>query len=151
MTSSTRSIEENRIRERVETWAKALYAKDLDTLMALYAPEMITFDLMPPSQVDGVDRYRKNFERWFISMPGPIAYNVENLHVFANNEVGFCYYLSHIQAKRANGEKADYWVRVTVGFEKRRGKWLIVHDHISMPFDMETMKATPELKLEKTN
>ena len=29
-------------------WTKALYAKDLDVLMALYAPDTVTFDLMPP-------------------------------------------------------------------------------------------------------
>ena len=60
------------IRERLDAWTRALHAKDLDALMALYAPDTITFDLMPPSQVDGAERYRKNFEHWFAAMPGPI-------------------------------------------------------------------------------
>ncbi|MGH8239452.1 MAG: hypothetical protein ACREXP_20895 [Steroidobacteraceae bacterium] len=42
--------------------------------MALYAPDTITFDLMPPHQVPDADHYRKNFERWFAAMPGPLDY-----------------------------------------------------------------------------
>jgi hypothetical protein len=35
---------------------------------------------------------------------------------------------------------------VTVGFEKRNGQWLVIHDHVSMPIEMETMKGVPELR-----
>ena len=142
----TPSKEETEIRARLDTWAKALYAKDLDVLMALYAPDTVTFDLMPPSQVVGADHYRKNFERWFAAMPGPISYETQDVRITMSDEVAFCHGLSHIQATRANGEKADYWVRVTVGFQKRNGQWLMVHDHVSMPFDMQTMKAVSELQ-----
>jgi uncharacterized protein (TIGR02246 family) len=134
------------IRERLDQWTKALYAKNLDALMALYAPDTITFDLMPPSQVDGADRYRKNFERWFASISGPIDYELHNLRITASDEVAFCHSVNHVTATRASGEKADYWVRVTVGFEKRNGQWLVIHDHISMPIEMETMKAVSELR-----
>ena len=133
------------IREHLDQWTKALHAKNLDTLMALYAPDTITFDLMPPSQVDA-DRYRKNFERWFGSISGPINYELHNLRITASDKVAFCHSVSHVTATRTNGEKADYWVRVTVGFEKRNGQWLVIHDHISMPIEMETMKAVSELR-----
>jgi uncharacterized protein (TIGR02246 family) len=134
------------IRERLDAWTQALHAKDLDALMALYAPDTITFDLMPPSQVDGAERYRKNFEHWFAAMPGPIDYEIHDLRITTSGDVAFCHSLSHVKGTRASGEKADYWVRVTVGFQKRNGQWLVIHDHVSMPIEMESRKAVSELR-----
>jgi len=44
------------------------------------------------------------------------------------------------------GQKTDVWLRATSGVRKVDGKWLIVHDHISVPADFETGKALLELK-----
>jgi uncharacterized protein (TIGR02246 family) len=145
-TTPTSTQDETLIRERLNAWTRALHAKDLDALMALYAPDVMTFDLMPPHQVRGADHYRKNFERWFAVMPGPIEYEIHDLRTTMGDDVALCHSLSHVEGTRANGEKTDYWVRVTVGFQKRNGQWLMIHDHVSMPLDMETMKAVRELR-----
>ena len=145
-TTATATKDEAQIRERLTAWTRALRAKDLDGLMALYAPDVVTFDLMPPHQVPDAAHYRKNFERWFVAMPGPIDYEMNDLSITVGGDVAFCRCLSHITATRANGEGVDYWVRVTVGFEKRNGDWLMTHDHVSMPFDMETSKAVRDLR-----
>ena len=143
---TTSSNDEAAIRERLERWTQALHDKDLDALMALYAPDVVTFDLMPPSQVRGTDRYRRNFEHWFAALPGPIDYRTRDLRVVVDGNVAFCHGLSHVGGIRADGASADYWVRVTVGFEKRGGDWLMVHDHISMPVEGRDMKAVQDLR-----
>lgn len=145
-TTTTPIQDEAQIRERLTAWTRALHAKDLNALMALYAPDTVTFDLMPPQQVKGADHYRKNFERWFAAMLGPIDYEVHDLRIMTGADVAFCHSLSHVKATRTNGEKADYWVRVTVGFQKQSGRWMMIHDHVSMPHNMETMKAVSELQ-----
>jgi ketosteroid isomerase-like protein len=145
MPTATPDKDEAQIRERLNQWTRALYAKDLGALMALYARDTVAFDLMPPSQVDA-SHYRQNFERWFAMMPSPIEYEIHDLHIAVSGDVAFSHNLGHVKATRANGEKADYWVRATVGFEKRNGQWLVTHDHVSMPFDMETGKAVRELR-----
>ena len=137
----TQSNEEPRIRERLDRWVRALRAKDLDSLMALYAPDTVTFDLMPPHQVNGTDHYRKNFERWFAAMPAPINYEMHDWRVIASDEVAFCHGLSHVRSTRSGGEQVDYWVRVTVGLQRRNGEWMMIHDHVSMPVDMQTRRA----------
>jgi uncharacterized protein (TIGR02246 family) len=145
MPTATPDKDEAQIRECLNKWTRALHAKDLGALTALYAPDTLAFDLMPPSQVDA-SHYRKNFERWFSSMAGPIEYEIHDLRVTTSDDVAFTHNLGHVKGSRANGEKADYWVRVTVGFQKRNGQWLVIHDHVSMPFDMETGKAVRELR-----
>ena len=145
-TTATTTQDETEIRERLNAWTRALHAKDLKALMALYAPDVITFDLMPPHQVPDAEHYRNNFERWFEAMPGPIEYEMHALHITQSGDAAFCHCLGHVQGTRANEERADYWVRVTVGFQKRNGEWLMTHDHISMPLDMETRKAVSDLR-----
>jgi len=145
MPTTTPDKDEDQIRECLKQWTRALHAKDLSSMLALYAPDTIAFDLMPPSQVDA-SHYRQNFERWFSMMSGAIEYEIHDLHIAASSNVAFSHNLGHVKATRTNGEKADYWVRATVGFEKRNGKWLVTHDHVSMPFDMATGKAVRDLR-----
>ncbi|WP_329407484.1 nuclear transport factor 2 family protein [Nocardia vinacea] len=38
------------------------------------------------------------------------------------------------------------WVRVTFGFRKIDGDWLITHDQASVPFDISTGKGVTDLE-----
>jgi len=145
-TTTTSSREEAQIRERIEVLAQALRAKDIDALMAHYAPGVVTFDLRPPLQVNGADAYRRNFEAWFASVQGPIDYEIRDLRITMGDDVAFCYSLVHVKSTRTTGEKADYWVRLTSGFQKMNGQWLITHEHVSVPITMETMRAAFDLQ-----
>ena len=39
------------IRQRVEDLVKALRAKDIDGIMSFYAPNMVSFDIVPPLEL----------------------------------------------------------------------------------------------------
>ncbi len=145
-TTTTPTREDAQIRERMDAWAQALRAKDVNALMAHYAPHIVTFDLRPPLQCQGVDAYRKNFEAWFASVRGPIDYEIRDLRITTSDDVACCHYLGHVKSRRTTGEKADYWVRVTSGFQKMNGKWMVDHEHVSVPFNMTTMQALLDLQ-----
>lgn len=138
---SSATVDEMDIRKVMDDLVLALRTKDIDALMAHYAPDVTVFDLRPPHRIVSADRYRRNFEAWFATVDGPIDYEVDELLLTVSGDVAFCHSLSHVTAKRANGEKANYWVRVTSGMRKTSGGWIIVHEHISMPIDLETMQA----------
>jgi uncharacterized protein (TIGR02246 family) len=145
-TTTTPTREEAELRECVDGLAQALRAKDINALMAHYAPDNVTFDCRPPLQVQGVDAYRKNFEAWFASVQGPIDYEIRDLRITMSDDVAFCHSLCHVKSTRTTGEKADYWVRVTSGFQKMNGRWMIIHEHVSVPINMETMQAALDLQ-----
>ena len=145
-TTTTPTREDSQIRQRMDALAQALRAKDINELMAYYAPDIVTFDLRPPLQVQGVDAYRKNFEAWFASVQGPIDYETRDLRITIRDDVAFCHYLTHIKSTRMSGEKADYWVRVTSGFQKMNGQWMVTHEHVSVPFNLATMQAALDLQ-----
>lgn len=46
----------------------------------------------------------------------------------------------------STGERADYWVRVTSGFQKMNDQWMITHEHVSVPINMQTMQAALDLQ-----
>jgi len=124
------------VRERIETLAQAIRDKNVDALMTHYAPDVYVFDVLPPLEVDGTDEYRKNYERWFASMQGPIDYEMNDLHISMSESHAFCFCLGHVKGMRPGGEKVDYWVRVTSCLQKANGQWLVGHEHVSKPVMM---------------
>jgi ketosteroid isomerase-like protein len=46
--------------------------------------------------------------------------------------VAFSHGLARVSGSLKIGE-TDYWVRRTTRFRKIDGKWLIIHEHISLP------------------
>ena len=136
MVTSLGLVEEALVRERLESLAQAIRARDVEAVMTHYAPDIVVFDVMPPLAVQGANDYRKNFERWFASMQGPIDYEMNDLRISMSESHAFCHFLGHVKGARAGGEKVDYSVRVTTCLQKANGQWLVGHEHVSMPATM---------------
>jgi uncharacterized protein (TIGR02246 family) len=145
-TQQNTASDEAQIRQLIEQWEQALHAKDLDTLMSYYAPDILTFDILPPLHYRGVDAYRKNFEAWFAAVQGPIEYETRDLRITIGDGVAFCHSLNRVRSTRTTGETTETWVCVTVGFRKIEGTWRITHEHVSVPCDMETSQALLDLQ-----
>jgi ketosteroid isomerase-like protein len=137
--------EETEIRKCLDELVRASCANDIEALMSHYAPDAIVFDIRPPHRIASANAYRRNFEAWFASVDGPINYDVHELLVTVRDDVAFCHGLSRVRSKRANGEKADYWVRVKSGLRKVGGRWSIT-EPISMPIDLQTMQAQSDFQ-----
>jgi uncharacterized protein (TIGR02246 family) len=128
---------ELQIRKLIDDWAKALHAKDVDKIMSVYASDVVAFDLAPPLKYAGADAHRESFEQWFATFRGPIASEMRDLDITVGKDVAFSRCFNRIRGARTNGEETDVWVRVTVCFHKRDDKWMVVHEHVSVPFYMD--------------
>ena len=137
--------DETQIRQLMEQWVTALHAKDLHTLLSCYAPDVLAFDIVPPLQYQGVDAYRKSFEAWFASVQGPIDYATRDLHITIGDAVAFGHSLNRVRSTQTTGKTTESWVRVTVGLRKLAGTWKITHEHVSVPYDVETSQASLDL------
>ena len=113
--------------------------------MSNYAPDIVLFDVPPPLQYRGTEAYRKNWEQWLPTFEGPIGYEIRELSITTGDDVAFCHSLNRISGTRTNGEQTDVWVRATVGYRKIDGKWTVTHEHVSVPFYMDTGKAACDL------
>ncbi len=134
------------IRALIERRAEAVYAKDIDALMANHAADSVSFDALNPLRYIGSDKVRERAEQWFSWYRGPMGYEVRDLSVTSSEEVAFCHYLYRVSGTMTNGREVDMWVRSTVCCQKIEGKWAITHEHTSVPFDAESGKASVDLK-----
>jgi uncharacterized protein (TIGR02246 family) len=147
MTVKSKASDQAQIRQLIDRWAESLRSKDVNGVMSHYAPDIVVFDLAPPLQYRGADAYRKNWEAWFPTFPGPIGYEIRDLNIAAGNGIAFCHSFNRITGTRTDGEETDVWVRATVCCRKIDRKWKIVHEHQSVPFYMDgSYRAAVDLR-----
>jgi ketosteroid isomerase-like protein len=145
-TEKNKAIDVAQIRQQLDNFAKAFRTRDMNLMMSLYAPAMVSFDIVPPLQDVGSDTYKKVWEKAFASFRGPIDIEMRDLNITTGDDVAFSHGLLRIHATKSNGQKIDYWERITFCFSKVAGKWLIVHEHVSVPVNLENGRAVLELK-----
>ena len=80
---------------------------------------------------------------WFPTFQGPVGLSIVAELPLAS--------LNRTTAKRTNGDETDVWVCATVGYRKTNGKWMITHEHVSVPFYIDgSYRAAVDLKPEPT-
>jgi len=140
------AVAEALIRQRVEDLAKALRAKDIDGVMSLYAPNVVSFDVTPPLRYAGADNKRRAWQEVLAAYPGAFAYEVRDMKVTTHGDLAFVHSLNHASGTLASGHISDTWVRCTACFGRVDGVWLIVHDHVSVPADLKHGQALLNLR-----
>jgi ketosteroid isomerase-like protein len=116
---------ETQIRTLVENWTKAVRDGDMNGILAHHTADIVMFDVPPPVQFHGMAEYEKTWELFFQFSPGGDgSFDILELHVSASDTVAFCYGLVQV---------VDNPVRLTMGFRKENGEWLITHEHHSYP------------------
>jgi uncharacterized protein (TIGR02246 family) len=140
------ATDEADIRRRIERYVAAIRAKDLEAVMAIFTPDLVSFDLEAPLQHLGADAKRKNWTRAFAAYEDPLGYEIRDLTLALGGDVAFGHSLNRISGTLKNGKKADYWVRWTTGFRKIDGNWFIAHDQVSVPIDLESGRGLRDLK-----
>ena len=136
---------EAEIRQWLDRWVKAFSARDVNTIMSLYAADVVAYDIVPPLQYVGKDAYRKDYERFLAQYEGPLEVEIRDMRIVAAGDVAFAAGLERISGA-IKGQKSTMWVRFTSGYRKINGAWLDVQDHLSVPSDLETGKALLDLK-----
>jgi ketosteroid isomerase-like protein len=75
-------------------------------------------------------------------VPGPItSCEISDLSITTSGKLGFTHCILHATWNDKDGKEVKIAVRVTDGFQKIDGKWLIVHEHVSVPVDLNTGMA----------
>jgi ketosteroid isomerase-like protein len=104
------------------------------------------FNVLPPLSSRGNTAVEGATRAWFDAYASDIGYEVRDLLVTVDGDVGFCSFLYHVTGTLNAGGDVDMWVRATLGCQRIDGQWLIVHDHESVPFDAATGQALTSLK-----
>ena len=138
MIENRQATDEAQIRFILDEWVNALQVKDIDKIMSLYSPEVVTFDVVPPLQYAGSEAYGKSFRRMFDAFRGVIAFETRDLSIAVGAGVAFSHSLVRTCGTMKSGRETDRWLRRTVCLRKISGKWLITHEHVSVPVNLES-------------
>jgi uncharacterized protein (TIGR02246 family) len=140
------SVEEARIRQQVDKAVEAIRAMDLEGLKSLYAPDVVSFDVQPPLQHVGAEAKSQNWVEAFRAFQRPLGYEIRDLMITLDADIAFAHSFNRLSGTLKNGNSIGFWVRATFCFRKIDGNWLIVHDHVSVPLDVETGRAVLNLE-----
>ena len=104
-----------------------------------YADDAVTFTLAPPLRNAGLDaRDPEAVAGWMAGFDGPITVEHRDLDIAVSGDVAFVHGLQRLAAVPIGyPEGFSMWTRVTVGLRRRDGRWLVTHEHQSVPFYMD--------------
>jgi uncharacterized protein (TIGR02246 family) len=136
------SADEASIRALESRFAAAASAGDVNAIMKVYVPDetLVVFDVIPPRQYVGAEAYRKDWAGFVGLFKGPVKFEISDLSVTVDGKMAFSHSIQHILGTDTNGKTVDLTVRVTDVYRKIKANWLIVHEHVSVPVDLDTGK-----------
>jgi ketosteroid isomerase-like protein len=136
------------IRQLLDRWTTAFEAKNLDGVMAYYAPgdRLDSYDVTPPLEYKGAAAYRKDYADFFKLFKGPLHIDERGVDIEADNNVAFAHGLERLTGTMTDGTPVAMWLRWTSGYRKINGRWYALHDHVSVPVDLASGKALTNLK-----
>ncbi len=127
-TETTKTTNEVQIRELIDDWAKATREGDDDAVLSNHAADLLIFDVLAPLQYKGANEYRKSWDEWRPTDESEALFEIHELGITAGETVAFAHCLIEC-GKKPNPD----WVRATFCLQKTDGKWMITHQHSSMP------------------
>jgi uncharacterized protein (TIGR02246 family) len=120
------------VRTLIERWAKAVHAGDLDGVLADHAADLVMFDVPPPEDgVRGIEAYRATWPPFFQWQRQGASFEIVSLDVTAGDDVAFAHALLRCDTPEELKRDPARRLRLTIGLRKRRGRWVVTHEHHS--------------------
>ncbi|MGH7950225.1 MAG: YybH family protein [Candidatus Binataceae bacterium] len=135
--------DEQAIREVEERIRTAIGAGDVNGIVNCYIADesLVVFDDVLPLKIAGGAGWRKTWQEAFTLMPGKWDVGLKEMGVTCGGDVGFTWSIVQISVANPNGPNVDGTFRLTQGYRKIGGRWLVTHSHLSLPLDPQTWTA----------
>jgi len=137
---------ERAIRQDFDRWFTAAAAKDTDAVMTHIADDVVSYEHDAPLQYVGAEQVRDVCQRGFDAMKGDFRWDVPDLKVIVRGDIAVTWGLNHMRAEEPGGQKIDSWSRGTRICQRIDGRWLMIHQHVSYPYDPVTGEAKTTLR-----
>ncbi|MBU2670116.1 nuclear transport factor 2 family protein [Actinoplanes bogorensis] len=136
------------IRDVIEGRAARLSVGDVPGHLAFSAPEVLLYSLAPPLGERVHHSDATAIEQWLATFETPPRREVTQLEITVDGDVAFATsYDSMTATPKGTPDEFTMWFRVTIGLRRIDGRWLVVHEHESVPFQMDgSLTAAVDLK-----
>lgn len=127
-TETSNTENENQIRKLLIDWETATKTGNDDVVLSNHSADLLIFDVLAPLQYKSAEAYRKSWEDWRPKDEVEPLFKMHELKITKGETVAFAHCLIEC------GQKPNVdWVRATFCLTKTDGKWIINHQHGSMP------------------
>lgn len=133
--------DETAIRALIAKWSRALEAKDAAALVEDYLPDALLYDAIPPYRTQGPDAIKALWEQCFPYFPEKFRSEHKDLTIDVSGDLAFVHGLHHLATETDHPCGAS-WMRVTSCYRRVDGQWRVAHEHVSIPFDPMSGKAS---------
>lgn len=140
-TEGAQARDEAQLRQLIEDQASAIGAKDMDRLMTYYAPDVVVFDAKTPFQTRGTGAWRRTWEECLPYFPDSFRTELRDLSLNVSGDLALAHWLQRFTGMEEDHPAMQTWIRITAGYRRLHGRWRIVHEHASVPFDPQTAHA----------
>ena len=137
---------ESEVRELITAWEQTVRSRDVSRIMAYYSDDVVAFDAIKQLQFIGREAYGAHWAACMAMCTGPMIFEIHQLSINASEDLAFCHFLNRCGGTDNNGQQQSSWMRTTSCLRRQEGQWRIVHEHFSMPVDMESGAALFDAK-----
>jgi|GEM_PF-1929260 len=134
-------LDREAILQAMARWRAAVENRDMEALVAAYAPEVMLFDLKPPYKLVGPAAVRADWEACLPYFPKKFWIRHEDAVLTVGGDAAFVYGLVKIDPIGEESRAGDQYLRFTVCFQRIGGKWRVTHEHVSTPVNPVTNAA----------
>lgn len=125
------------VQKRVEAWSEAVRLQDISILSECYSPDVRVFDAVTPLQLHGRDSYMEHWQQC-LSGCSLSVFKIKELIIEVDESVAVCSFLNYCGGVDEKGKEEACWLRATQVYRIIENHWMIIHEHFSAPFDMQT-------------
>lgn len=129
---------EREVRALHQDWFEGTARKDLDGMMSHIADDIVSYEHELPLQVLSVAEVREHCRYGLELSTGAVTWNVPDLKILIRDDIAVSWGLNEMRHETPEGEMAETRSRGTRVFQRRGGEWLLIHQHVSFPFDPRT-------------
>jgi ketosteroid isomerase-like protein len=121
------------LRKLDETELAGIQKRDVKFVDAVYAPDVVLFPPYGQFKVEGLDLARDAWKSLYDRFAAitRCEWSERRYHASANGAWMSC--LWYLEGTNSDGQTLQLVLRVTRHYENRRGRWLVVHEHVSAP------------------
>lgn len=132
-------------------WVDAFESQDVERMMSFYVDDIYSYDMMAaPADggmamaFDGRAAWQANWVSFFDMFEDDLKVTIDNLTVYQAGDIATVRGLTRLQGT-AFGQHIDMWARETNVLHRVGDRWLVVHDHVSVPIDFASGQALMNL------
>ncbi len=133
------------VRTMLDRYLQAVRQLDLEGITAHYASEIVAYDAIAQLEFRGIQAYAAHW-KMCLEHCQAMLFEPREPTIMASGDLAVGFYLVKCGGVGPDGKEHVGWMRGTFAARRRDGRWLLVHEHYSSPFDPMTNQVLEGLE-----